>query len=60
MTICQIAFQQLSLQKIQSVGKLSRNIPDVYKEAIKNFTDYITQRLVYSSCLLLLLFIVVV
>ena len=42
----QIAFQQLALQKIQSIGKLPRGIPEVFKDAVKNLTEYIIAKYV--------------
>ena len=49
----QIAFQQLALQKIQSIGKLPRGIPEVFKDAVKNLTEYIIAKYVLLNIVLL-------
>ncbi|XP_019849415.1 PREDICTED: tyrosine-protein phosphatase non-receptor type 23-like isoform X1 [Amphimedon queenslandica] len=40
-----IAYQQLALEKIKSIGKPHRATPDVFKEAIKNLADFLNQKL---------------
>lgn len=35
---------QLAVQKIQSLGKLPRGVPDTIRDTVKNFTDYITAK----------------
>jgi tyrosine-protein phosphatase non-receptor type 23 len=40
-----IAFQQLAVEKVRSIGKLPRNTPDSVKDAVKNLTEYLTLKL---------------
>lgn len=40
--VYQIAYQQLALEKVKSIGKPPRGTPDVVKEAIKNLSEFLT------------------
>lgn len=40
--VSQIAFQQLALDKVKSIGKLPRGTSDAVKDAVKNLTEFLT------------------